>query len=196
MINCSVISFIGGYYFRVRGRPSSTFRSRKLLGSWEREKRSAASPDKFKTVSILSAINRSRIAIRGRSESNRKRERGNGDKESQAKKENIKFHQFANRRLPIQFLSRLAALIGGCNGTIEVCMMQEKKKERALEWPTSPYVCLGFQVLLMIDRGISTSPLWRDWYMWSAREGRKGVTEGRVCLCLGTWHNKTTRPYR
>lgn len=34
-----------------------------------------------------------------------------------------------------------------------------EKKEHALERRTTPYVCLGFQVLLMIDRGISTSPL-------------------------------------
>lgn len=58
-------------------------------------------------------------------------ERGNGDKENQAEKKNIKFHQFANRRLPIQFLSLFVASEGygeGCNGTVEVCMMQEKKK--------------------------------------------------------------------
>lgn len=43
MMNWSIILFAGGYYFRVIGRLSS-FHSRKLLGGWERERRSAARP--------------------------------------------------------------------------------------------------------------------------------------------------------
>lgn len=45
-------------------------------------------------------------------------ERGNGDKENQAEKKNIKFHQFANRRLPIQFLSLLVASEGTARGAM------------------------------------------------------------------------------